>query len=314
MSTYPIILIPKSIENAQNALPSVPYFTVPKPVKSSDSPQPLEINTLIAESTIALFVCLGLAFVNSLLGMLVGFGCIATIAYHVFTMQRSFPKRKRIHDDAVRIYPQRLNEYQQARAEHQEKINQIRSPNNVSEYRRKQLLSVLCQTEAYDGNRSKAQEGFSELKFYAYLNNYFKGKIYRGLTLNIPNFQYPYSPDFTYINRELNLYIDIEIDEPYEYMGRQATHYLYSEKDNNRNSFFLFRGWIVIRFAEEQVVLYPQSCCKAIAKVISNVLGDNSDLMQFCNVPDLPLLRQWTELEAFEMSSKQYRETYLAND
>ena len=57
---------------------------------------------------------------------------------------------------------------------------------------------------------------------------YFPGKIHTKLTLKIPNFDHPYTPDFAYIDERLNLYIDIEIDEPYVYRTGKPTHYLTS--------------------------------------------------------------------------------------
>ena len=69
----------------------------------------------------------------------------------------------------------------------------------------------------------------------------------------------------------------------------------------------------MIRFSEEQVVRYPQSCCKAIAKVITSVLGDNLYLSQFTLVADLEPMKQWTESEAAYMADRNYRQTYVMN-
>ena len=51
-------------------------------------------------------------------------------------------------------------------------------------------------------------------------------------------------------------------------------------KDNQRNQFFLEKNWVVIRFSELQVVKYPDSCCKAIARIISQITGDYRGLVQ----------------------------------
>lgn len=131
----------------------------------------------------------------------------------------------------------------------------------------------------------------------------------RGLTLNIPNFDFPYSPDFAYIDQSTNLYIDIEIDEPYAYQSNKLTHFI--GKDDRRNKIFIDKGWLVIRFCEEQVVHYPHSCCKAIAQLISDVLGNSLEINQFIDVPDLNPVKQWTESEAANMADKNYRQTYL---
>lgn len=234
-------------------------------------------------------------------------------AYLAWSMNQSFPQRKRKHDDEVRKYPRLLQSYQQAKREYEQQVRNILNHENVASYQKLELLRTLRQTKPHDGGNSKAQVGFSEAKFYAYLNHYFKNKVKRGLTLNIPNFKHHYSPDFVYIDKSVNLYIDIEIDEPYAYNSKVPTHFVGSSKDTNRNNFFLNRNWLVIRFSEEQVVRYPQSCCKAIAKVITSVLGDNLYLSQFTLVADLEPMKQWTESEALYMADSNYRQTYLIN-
>ncbi|MGA9377823.1 MAG: hypothetical protein WBV73_03385 [Phormidium sp.] len=67
---------------------------------------------------------------------------------------------------------------------------------------------------------------------------------------------------------------------------------------------------MVIRFAEEQVCRWPDSCCKTIATVVSQVLG-NSLPSEFTNVPDLPPIDRWTEAQAQLMAEHNYRNRYL---
>lgn len=309
MPTYPIILIPTSIQRAKNAEPNTPRFTAIEPKKVSSPPQPYETTTLITYATIGFMLSVIFLFINLGLGAISAFLSISTIAFLAWSMQKTFPERKRKHDDYVRRYPKELQIYRQSKQRHQEEVKKVLSPENVANYRRQQLLLTLKQTEPNDGKNSKAQEGFSEAKFYNYLKQYFKSNVQRGLTLKIPNFDFPYSPDFAYIDQSTNLYIDIEIDEPYAYQSNKLTHFV--GKDDRRNKFFIDKGWLVIRFCEEQVVRYPHSCCKAIAQLISDVLGNSLEISQFIDVPDLHPVKQWTESEAANMADKNYRQTYL---
>ena len=241
---------------------------------------------------------------------------MAAIAYLAWTMNQSFPKRKREHDDYVRKYPSLEKQYQAAKINHSAEVAKINSPENIARYQQEQLLLALRQTEPHDGENSTAPKGFSEDKFYAHLNHHFRGRIHRSLTSTNPKFKPPYdlySPDFVYIDKAVNLYIDIEIDEPYAFNSKVPTHFVGANKDANRNNFFLNKNWLVIRFSEEQVVRYPQSCCKEIAKVIANVLWDNLYLSQFAMVADLEPMKQWTESEAVYMADRNYRQTYLIN-
>ncbi len=66
-----------------------------------------------------------------------------------------------------------------------------------------------------------------------------------------------YEPDISLLNEKdgINIFLDIEIDEPYEGINdiknRKPTHFRFA--DINRNNEFKNRGWIVIRFAEIQI-------------------------------------------------------------
>jgi hypothetical protein len=84
-------------------------------------------------------------------------------------------------------------------------------------------------------------------------------------------------------------------------------------KDSQRNRFFLERNWVVIRFSEWQVVKYPDSCCKAIARVIFQITGDYRGLVQIQNVADLLPNKQWTVKEAIYMAKTKFRNSYLNN-
>jgi very-short-patch-repair endonuclease len=169
----------------------------------------------------------------------------------------------------------------------------------------------LNQTIPHHTKNTGAIKGKSEAKFEQYLNRYFPRQIYTDLALIIPNFKHPYTADFTYINKEIKLFIDIEIDEPYIYNTREPRHYIGYWKDQIRNDFFNNKGWIVIRFSEEQVVRYPDSCCKFIAQQIAEITGNSAITNQFAQTPDLQPQQQWTEKEAIEMAYRKERDDYL---
>ena len=159
-----------------------------------------------------------------------------------------------------------------------------------------------------DGKNSNAPKGPSEAYLEFYLIRYFPNKVKAGLTQEIPGFDYPYTPDFAYMNG--NLYIDMEIDEPCMYSRKKLYHYLYDLKESNRNGFFLNRNWLVIRFAEEQVCPYPESCCTFVTQVINNLTGEPIP-SALRNAKDLPEIKRWTAGEAQQMADTNYRETYL---
>ncbi|MEH2376966.1 hypothetical protein [Nostoc sp.] len=314
MSQYPIILIPGGIERAKSALPPVPIFTEPLPQKPGTKPQKVN-NTLIAVGTAVAIptipVVSQLTSIPGWLLLLVAAGAIAGHAWHQIT---TYPQRKQKHDGEVADYPRKLERYEQEEQEHQEEVKAARSPERVTEFRYKLLLEVLSQTVPHDGSDSPATRNPEEAKFGNHLSRYFPRNIHTRLTLRIPEFRHPYTPDFAYIDQGLKLYIDIELDEPYVYHTGAPTHYLGAWKDNKRNNFFNNKGWVVVRFSEEQVICYPHSCCKTIAQVIAQIIGDTSTLNQFDNIPDLQQQRQWTEQEAVEIAANKKRDNYLCQN
>lgn len=161
------------------------------------------------------------------------------------------------------------------------------------------------------------RKGFKEEAFKEYIEKYFRNnyQVFDDRLVLVSNNSKPYEPDFTLINEKegINIFVDIEIDEPYEgtndIENRKPTHYKHS--DINRNYAFTNRGWIVIRFAEIQVHKQPEACCKFIAHILKSIDS------QFV-IPDFLItaekiqpITQWTEEEARQWSLDKYREDYL---
>jgi hypothetical protein len=121
----------------------------------------------------------------------------------------------------------------------------------------------------------------------------------------------PYEPDFALIDEKenLNLFIDIEIDEPYDGIGRFATHY--KGQDTYRNQYFNDRGWIVIRFSEKQVHENAKGCCRHIAEVIKSVNKNFSMAQELQNSPIVQEEPFWTKVKAERWAKGGYREEYL---
>jgi hypothetical protein len=128
-----------------------------------------------------------------------------------------------------------------------------------------------------------------------------------------------YTPDFAYVNILKEVYIDIEVDEPY--IPRQPAsndeiipiHYVDKDnigKDDLRDRFFLKNGWAVIRFSERQILLYPARCCKVIGEMIAELTKEPQILREFEQVPDLESELQWTEEEARRKATDRERLHY----
>lgn len=164
------------------------------------------------------------------------------------------------------------------------------------------------------------RKGFKEEAFKEYIDKYFKSnyQVYDDRFVLVANNTKPYEPDFTLINEKngINIFVDIEIDEPYEgtndIENRKPTHYKYS--DTNRNYAFTSRGWIVIRFAEIQVHEQPESCCKYMVHVLKSVNHKFDIPTSLLKEEKVKPVLQWTEEEAKKWSLEKYRERYLGID
>lgn len=164
------------------------------------------------------------------------------------------------------------------------------------------------------------RKGYKEEDFKKHIDKYFREthQIFDDRFILVKNNINPYEPDFTLIDEKngLNLFLDIEIDEPYEGLNdiekRKATHFQYS--DTNRNNSFKSRGWIVIRFAEIQVHQQPISCCRFVADVIKSISPGLKVSETLINAKQITEVKQWTYDEALAWSKEKYREKYLGID
>src|SRR5690606_30777811 len=86
-------------------------------------------------------------------------------------------------------------------------------------------------------------------------------------------------------------------------------HYL-GNADIDRDHYFNRKGWVIIRFAEEQIVKTPTACLYYIGKVIDSLLGSSIAQQIFFEEPLIPI-KQWTYDDAAEMEREKYRESYL---
>jgi len=156
-----------------------------------------------------------------------------------------------------------------------------------------------------------APVGASEEAFRKVLEKFFPERVSTQLRLPIPNWDGAYSTDFTISFPSIGVWIDVEIDEPYDYKTSFPTHCADDERDRNRNSFFLKNNWIVVRFSEEQVVRHPSSCCKEIASVIQVVTGITMYSQFLATAPTLMPMPMWTKQQAKKMAKAKSRDKYL---
>lgn len=156
------------------------------------------------------------------------------------------------------------------------------------------------------------RRGFKEESFQKSIEQCF-GKdfvVLGNARLNTGKETRPFEPDIAIIDKSnSNLRIDIEIDEPYAGITRQPTHC--KGEDVNRDTYFVDRGWIVIRFSEYQVHLQENDCLKFIAEVIKSAIPKYDIPNQLVNQPVLQVEKLWDIVQAQKWEKAKYREKYL---
>ena len=149
------------------------------------------------------------------------------------------------------------------------------------------------------------QKGYKEDDFFNKIKSQITDfSIVNNVHMVIPNYNKPYEPDIVLFDKKLNLYIDIEIDEPYEGYYRYPTHYI--DKDTIRDLFFTESGWIVIRFTEKQIHLEYNECIDYIYNVVNSLRN-----LDFTTQPKCEIESQWDENQSIQWQKINYRENYL---
>lgn len=155
------------------------------------------------------------------------------------------------------------------------------------------------------------QKGYKENNFFNEIKVQIADiEVNNNVHMVIPSYNKPYEPDIVMFDKNLNLYIDIEIDEPYDGYYRYPTHYIDPEDevklDNIRDLFFIESGWIVIRFTEKQVHCQTNECIDYIKNVLNSIYDRD-----FCSEAKCEKENQWDNNKCIQWQKVYYREKYL---
>ena len=122
----------------------------------------------------------------------------------------------------------------------------------------------------------------------------------------------PYEPDIAIIaSSNKNIRIDIEIDEPYNGVTREPTHFI-GCGDEFRDLNLVNAGWIVMRFTEEQIFCEKDLCLNEIYRLLVSLDSNYAfEILNFTKNLNLGSKKFWTELDAKLMAANNFRESYL---
>ncbi|WP_331147615.1 hypothetical protein [Hymenobacter sp.] len=195
-------------------------------------------------------------------------------------------------------------------AEYDKQLKQLFPAGKLWEYRLallQQYLSTTKQPENLTPNDKRQVGNGTGTMFHKYLVECFGTAIHADKKVQVLHgsaYSISYYPDFVYQDQETGLCIDIEIDEPFDVRTNTPTHCV--GKDDDRNRFFVENKWVVIRFTEEQVVNWPELCCKEIALTIFDITKVNYAVKEF--VASLPQQKKWMEYEAKALAEKLHKQ------
>lgn len=151
--------------------------------------------------------------------------------------------------------------------------------------------------------------GASEELFGEVLKHHFGDWVKPQIEMLPPGHGRPYTADFVIIEPTTELHIDVEVDESHCFATGKPTHCV--GDDDYRNQRFVEAGWVVIRFAEEQVASQPARCCRFISNVVTRLTGNVNITTQFVDVLPVTPIKQWSKQRAASLKNKKYRQGYL---
>ena len=339
MYSFPIILLPRKFEEILAATPPLPAKPVisPSPVLPV-KPQPPEKPEIKVPKQprdqfekIGWFASAGIAaltLVTGPLGLLTAGGIVA---YGVYDVTVGYEQRQKDYNQKLKEYNlemaawwQKFQEWEVNKEQlikewenkknnvlaqwekekqllfyrHTQKCTEFLQSTYIDKWRNEQLAKAVVNPSIGD---SQAPSGRLDKTLFNSLKSYFPElDIQQKIGLCYNHCGGMYTPDVTVHDQVTNIWIDVEIDEPWWNKSGQRIPSHFIGKDDNRNNFFTEQNnWIVIRFAEQQVDKNISGCVKVVATVLDIFRTQNKlsskKIAQFSDLSEIP---QWTEYEA----------------
>jgi very-short-patch-repair endonuclease len=294
---YPLIYFPDYIAQAHTAIP-------PPPSPPAAPARPKKLKAATTWISLPIISTVALVFFNIICGYCFFSGIVALFLLIFVPIFTYFGLYRYVQNMLNEQYADLLEAHRIAQLDHQIKLQLHKA--NLQNYQseaatknfRYNLAMQYMQNRTNPPRRLRrtVARGRSEEQFYYHLVKHF-GKTFIRKSMQLGDFEKPYAPDFCFIDPNTGLHIDIEIDEPYIANTQQAIHY--KGADSNRNDFFVQNGWLVVRFAEEQIVKYPEACCAQIEAVRQFALYLQPQLDTH-----VPVVPHWTRAEAEKMAQR----------
>lgn len=311
MSAYfPIVLEPEGLVSIKASTPPL----LPKPNTPVEPKEPKGYVFGSVCLLLSMLVCVIMLFADTIDGSGAFIPTILLISFIFYLIEltvnsntkKNYEKRFAKHQKDKEAYNVQLKVYN-------EKILHLQDPKNINSFRKNESIKIFKKALQLIKSDFSSKRGISEDNFINELLKYFPNDIQynKSVGFEASDVELQYQPDIIIIEPETQLHVDIEIDEPYTILDNTPIHFYNNPNDIRRNKFFQKNGWLVIRFAEEQVVRFPKECCGFIAKTISEVTGSRSFERSDLKSTHVDIIKVWSKDEAIKMSQLKYRSSYL---
>ncbi|SFH39286.1 hypothetical protein [Pontibacter chinhatensis] len=309
-SYYPIVLEPEGLDKIRASKP-------PTPEKPLEPSKPIEKEpSLFGSASLGLsfFLFMGLVFTDNLDGSGILVPTAFAISGILYLIEKQVNRRReKNYENAKSQYHKTLSSYEDRLKKYNESSAHSSDSKVIESYREGMRADLFRKASYLRQTSFSAKKGIIEHEFIDELIKHFPGQVSHDVSIanGAMDIERQYQPDLFLVVPETGLHIDIEIDEPYNMKDGHPIHYEGIASDANRNAFFQQHGWLVVRFAEEQVVRHPKECCKFIASIIRDMTGITKYLYRISGSAVVPKVKTWTRAEAITMARNNYRNTYL---
>lgn len=133
-------------------------------------------------------------------------------------------------------------------------------------------------------------------------------ELLEAVALPVKGRSYSFVPGVALYIKPCHLYINVEIDAPYNLITRTPAHYV-GRTDLLRNLYFIESGWAVCHFAERQLLEQPQAVVATLHQLLAHLMNEESLLIE--GETELEKQPRWSYMEAQLMEQRQTREQYL---
>lgn len=312
-SYYPYVVLPPQAYNLLQQ-PPLPALELPKEPRKPVRPQPPDkppLNRSLAIGLLCFLISLTVVLIVSGMPWFVWtiLALFALSAWDMVTSINTYPQRLASYEEGLADYQQAMAQYNDQLAAWKERCTEMERENQrkveqiLEDWLHQPLTGVkprepdcvrIAPLGRFDNKLREALQQCSPQDIgMKILANY--------CSLVISGTGRCYTPDIAVQVSfgSTTLLIDVEVDEPWFFQNgeRIAYHCLDDSRQLKRDCYFQQAGWIVIRFAEQQVSEDANLCAQFVVAVARHLLRSRR-----CTLPLMPCQKRWDRTNALQHS------------